>query len=180
MLKLNNFFYNYTFDDYNEKSSEKNFKIFLRDIESKISILFFIGLFFPISLCFLIIFKIIDVIFLLFFIPFFFDPDPPKKFVRPINPLPLLSNRRLVVQQGVFICPGDIRSSFNENLQALDGWDKENNVFRIEFKFTKNERNKALRELYRMNVNRAALFPGIDGFAASLEHKIAIYCQLTK
>ena len=70
-LLIDNFFYNYSFDDFNEKSSEKNFKIFLRDIESKISILFFIGLFFPISLCFLIIFQIIDVILLLFFIPLF-------------------------------------------------------------------------------------------------------------
>jgi len=70
-LLIDNFFYNYSFDDFNEKSSEKNFKIFLRDIESKISILFFIGLFFPISLCFLIIFQIIDIRFLLFFIPLF-------------------------------------------------------------------------------------------------------------
>ncbi len=70
-LLINNFFYNYNFDDFSEKSSEKNFKIFLRDIESKISILFFIGLFFPISLCFLIIFQIIDVVILIFFIPFF-------------------------------------------------------------------------------------------------------------
>jgi hypothetical protein len=115
-----------------------------------------------------------------FFIPFFFDPDPPIKFVRPINPLPLLSNRRLIIQQGVFICPGDIRSSFDENLKALNGWDKENNVFRIHFKFTTNERNKALRELYRMNINRAALFPGIDGFAKSLKQKIALYGLLNK
>ena len=70
-LLIDNFFYNYNFDDFNEKSSEKNFKIFLRDIESKISILFFIGLFFPIGLCFLILFKIIDIILLLFFIPLF-------------------------------------------------------------------------------------------------------------
>ncbi|TFG08752.1 MAG: hypothetical protein EU539_01505 [Promethearchaeota archaeon] len=54
-----------------ETSSEKNFKILLKDIESKISIIFFIGLFFPIGLCFLILFRQIDLIFMLFFIPFF-------------------------------------------------------------------------------------------------------------
>lgn len=70
-LLLNKFFYNYNFDEFSEKSSEKSFKIFLRDIESKISILFFIGLFFPISLCFLIIFQIIDFLVLIFFVPFF-------------------------------------------------------------------------------------------------------------
>jgi len=71
-LLLNKFIYNYNFDDFSEKSSEKNFKIFLRDIESKISILFFIGLFFPIGLCFLIIFQIIDTLILIIFIPIFF------------------------------------------------------------------------------------------------------------
>ncbi|MFX1345271.1 MAG: hypothetical protein ACFFBC_03340 [Promethearchaeota archaeon] len=68
---LINKFESYDFDNFTESSLESQFKIYLRQIQSKISILFFIGLFFPIGLCFLILFQLIKVIFLLLFIPFF-------------------------------------------------------------------------------------------------------------
>ena len=67
-LLINKFNYNYT----NENTLERQFKIYLRQIQSKISILFFIGLFFPIGICFLILFQLVNIIFLLLFIPFFF------------------------------------------------------------------------------------------------------------
>jgi len=53
-LLLSNFSNNYRLK---EKSLEKNFRKFLREIESKLSILFFFGLFFPLGLCFLILFQ---------------------------------------------------------------------------------------------------------------------------
>ncbi|MFX1327102.1 MAG: hypothetical protein ACFE91_03030 [Promethearchaeota archaeon] len=56
----------------NENSAlERRFKIYLREVQSKISIIFFIGIFFPIGLCFLILFQVINVVFLIFLIPFF-------------------------------------------------------------------------------------------------------------
>jgi len=67
-LLINKFNYTYT----NESTLERQFKIYLRQIQSKISILFFIGLFFPIGICFLILFQLINMLFLLLFIPFFF------------------------------------------------------------------------------------------------------------
>ncbi|MFX0029774.1 MAG: hypothetical protein ACFE8B_11230 [Candidatus Hermodarchaeota archaeon] len=68
---VSNKFDNHDFDIFPENSLESQFKIYLKQIQSKISILFFIGLFFPIGLCFLILFQLINVIFLLFFIPLF-------------------------------------------------------------------------------------------------------------
>lgn len=70
-LLVNNFEYEFNDNKVEETNSEKNFRIILRDIESKISIIFFIGLFFPIGLCFLILFHQIDYIIMILFIPFF-------------------------------------------------------------------------------------------------------------
>lgn len=69
-LLINNFNDN-DYSDVNENSLEKQFKIYLRQIQSKISIFFFIGLFFPIGICFLILFQLINIIILILFIPFF-------------------------------------------------------------------------------------------------------------
>jgi len=70
-LVVNDFNTDYEFQKLDDNTSERNFKVVLRDIESKISIVFFIGLFFPIGLCFLILFQQINTIFIIFFIPFF-------------------------------------------------------------------------------------------------------------
>jgi len=70
-LLINNFNDNYEFDKLTENSLEKNFKIYLKEIQSKISIIFFIGVFFPIGLCFLILFQIINIMILIFLVPFF-------------------------------------------------------------------------------------------------------------
>ncbi|MFX1313784.1 MAG: hypothetical protein ACFFHD_14430 [Promethearchaeota archaeon] len=69
-LLLNNFLNNSN-EYYDSKPLEKQFKIYLRELNSKISIIFFIGLFSPIGLCFLILFQIVNFLFLIFFIPFF-------------------------------------------------------------------------------------------------------------
>ncbi len=70
-LLINNFDNNKIFNDYKDSALEKKFKIYLRGIQSKISILFFIGIFFPIGLCFLILFRLINLLILIFVIPFF-------------------------------------------------------------------------------------------------------------
>ncbi|MFX1464259.1 MAG: hypothetical protein ACFFBF_14610 [Promethearchaeota archaeon] len=70
-LLIKNFNTIYKLEDNENSALEKKFKIYLREIQSKISIFFFIGVFFPIGLCFLILFQIINLILLLFLIPFF-------------------------------------------------------------------------------------------------------------
>ncbi len=56
----------------NENSLEKKFRKYLREIESKLSILFFFGLFFPLGLCFLILFQRINYYILISILPLFF------------------------------------------------------------------------------------------------------------
>lgn len=55
-----------------EGSVERDFKVFIRQIESRLSIIFFIGTFFPIGLCFLILFQILNMFILLLILPLYF------------------------------------------------------------------------------------------------------------
>ncbi|MFX1257792.1 MAG: hypothetical protein ACFFAN_08035 [Promethearchaeota archaeon] len=70
-LLVNHFSSDYDFNRLEETNSEKKFKVVLRDIESKMSVIFFIGLFFPIGLCFIILLQKIHTFFLIVFIPLF-------------------------------------------------------------------------------------------------------------
>jgi hypothetical protein len=82
----------------------------------------------------------------------------------PINPFRL--NERLRVQQGAFLIQGDISKPFTENLDALSRGEATNNILRIVI--PELLRQEALQRLWSMDVSRAALFPGLDGFAKSL------------
>jgi hypothetical protein len=79
-------------------------------------------------------------------------------------------NERLTVQQGLFLCPSQVSAGFEENLQAmsLTGTKIE------KLDFPSNLRESVLAELNKMNINRASLFPGIDGFAQSLAVNVQI------
>ena len=95
-----------------------------------------------------------------------------KKFVFPINPYRL--NERLVIQQGLFLCPGDVSSSFEANLEALaqdNGGKKDfsGSLIKYTIKNDSQLRKQITQRLQRMNMNRATLFPGLDGFSQSLE-----------
>jgi len=68
-LLISNFAYNETLT---ENSLEKKFRQYLREIESKLSVFFFIGLFFPLGICFIILFQKINFILLVIILPFFF------------------------------------------------------------------------------------------------------------
>jgi len=81
--------------------------------------------------------------------------------------LPRRRNRRLVAQQGLFLVPANLGVSFLENLG--DGTpDIEGRVVKIVLR--NSMREEALDELALMNINRATLFPGLDGFAQSLKY----------
>ena len=92
-----------------------------------------------------------------------FMTTPYVAAVWPINPFRL--NERLRVQQGAFLIQGDISKSFLTNLRALSK-DPTDNIVRIVI--PEALRIQALRGLWSMDISRAALFPGLDGFAKSL------------
>ncbi len=71
-LLLSNFSHNNIRNGFSENSLEKQFRTYLREIESKLTVLFFIGLFFPLGLCFLILFQRINYFLLISILPLFF------------------------------------------------------------------------------------------------------------
>jgi FRG domain-containing protein len=92
-----------------------------------------------------------------------FMKKPYVSAVWPINPFRL--NERLRVQQGAFLLQGDISKSFLDNLTALSPTPTDR-IVRIVI--PESLRIPALRQLWSMDISRAALFPGLDGFAKSL------------
>jgi hypothetical protein len=97
-----------------------------------------------------------------------FRADPPKVLACQQNPFRL--NERLTIQKGVFMCPGKVALPFEDNLCELSGWREIDNIKKviIPHKF----RRKVLNRLYDMNITRATLFPGLDGFSQSLKVSI--------
>ena len=84
--------------------------------------------------------------------------------VFPVNAMRL--NERSTIQQGVFLCPGKVTKPFEENLKSLEGFDNEENL--VKLIIPDHLRLEALARLHAMNINRASLFPGLQGFAESL------------
>lgn len=91
--------------------------------------------------------------------------EKPERSIWAINAFRL--NERLSVQQGVFLCPGDVTASFEDNLNA--GGPSAENLVCFEFATEPKPRAAMLGALHRMNINNASLFPGLDGFARSLK-----------
>lgn len=81
--------------------------------------------------------------------------------VLPVEPFRL--TERLTIQQGTFICSGDVNQSLLENLGAMQSTEET----LLKLVIPANVRNRALEELRLMNITRASLFPGVEGFAQS-------------
>jgi hypothetical protein len=90
---------------------------------------------------------------------------------------PFRMNERLTVQQGLFLVPIVIGSSFLANLKKATVADASPTpgLYRIDLYLTREGRLRVLEELRKMNIHRASLFPGIDGFAQSLATEIEIW-----
>ncbi len=84
--------------------------------------------------------------------------------VCPVRPFRM--HDRLALQQGLFVVSGNPDKTFVENLAAFGTDDVTKHLIRVHI--PKKDRLKALTDLNRMNINRATLFPGIDGFVQSL------------
>jgi hypothetical protein len=87
---------------------------------------------------------------------------------------PTLLNERLIIQQGLFLCPGDVSISFEDNIKKLDCWTDPNHILKLKFILPKEGYFEAIKELLSMNISYATLFPGLDGFAKSYKQKILI------
>lgn len=106
----------------------------------------------------------------------YFRPQASDSRARAITPFvyhvnPFILNERITAQQGVFLCPGDVSQSFDSNLTATGA--PADAVQRIEIRIDVDGRCEFLRNLRRMTITRAALFPGLQGFAQSLRTLLA-------
>ena len=92
-----------------------------------------------------------------------------KKYVVPVSPL--RRNTRLARQHGLFLCPGDISSTFDDNLAETIKGKKE--VVRL-IRLPASIRSEALRALGEMNIGLHTLYGDLTGWAESrrdLVHK---------
>jgi hypothetical protein len=85
-----------------------------------------------------------------------------KLGIAPANPFRL--NERLTIQKGIFLCPGDISESFWKNLLAF----KPDHRYVKKIVIQQRHHPEFIEKLAYMNIDRATLFPGLDGFAVSL------------
>ena len=81
---------------------------------------------------------------------------------------PFRMNRRYSLQQSIFVSTGNSYETFMQQLNFL-GKDAAKAVARIEI--PTSEQKTALRNLLKMNIHRASLFPDIDGYALSMKLK---------
>jgi hypothetical protein len=100
--------------------------------------------------------------------------EEPMPLVFVVNPFRL--NRRLIIQQALFLISGDICRPFVENLRQSYNHDDaalRAHLHKIVLKPDKKERNRILRELRGMNISTEVLFPDLSGFAQSLAQRLA-------
>jgi FRG domain-containing protein len=98
----------------------------------------------------------------------FLDADPPLRFVTPVNPYRL--NERMIAQQGLFLCPGDISQPFETNLEAVPSATDASNLRKVFL--SRSLLPEAFRSFRSMNITASSLFPGVDGYARSQYHSM--------
>jgi FRG domain len=92
-------------------------------------------------------------------------------FFRDKNAIPLVGvvtpqrlNQRINIQQGTFLCQGDISKKFEENFIAILSKKKDeskNNFIKLVLNIDLKNKKDIFLHLQRMNINRATLFPGL-------------------
>jgi hypothetical protein len=83
---------------------------------------------------------------------------------------PYFKNRRVVAQSGTFAWPADITRPLDAILSNKKG-------VIAKLVLPAHIRRQALRELYRMNITYATLFPDLDGLARSLAFELEHHWQ---
>jgi len=85
---------------------------------------------------------------------------------------PYAMNRRLIAQSGTFIVPGVLDRPIEDILQNYPN--PKNTLIKFLLP-VKKVRDKGMRELYRMNITSASLFPDLDGLARSLAYELEFH-----
>jgi hypothetical protein len=83
---------------------------------------------------------------------------------------PHTMNQRLIAQSGTFAVPGVLDVPLEEILSDRD----QENIL-AKFVLTNPVREVGMRELYRMNITFATLFPDLDGLARSMGYELEFH-----
>lgn len=83
---------------------------------------------------------------------------------------PSTMNRRLIAQSGTFAVPGVL----DVPLEEILGDRNQENIL-AKFILTNPVREVGMRELYRMNITYATLFPDLDGLARSMGYELEFH-----
>ena len=108
------------------------------------------------------------------FASLYVNRTPPLSFVYPATPREL--HDRLSIQQGVFLCPGDVSKSWLENLSAVEFAADESRS--RSFVLDRALMPDAFEGLLRMNVTARSLLPGLDGYARSMNHRLRLLLDI--
>jgi len=89
-------------------------------------------------------------------------------FLYAINPYHL--NKRLSIQQGIFLIPTDLTIPYMDNLKAtIMGPSDRSMIKKIKIKCKQKFIDDSFYYLNRMNINDSTHFPGLDGFSRYLK-----------
>src|SRR5207244_746177 len=88
--------------------------------------------------------------------------DRKRRWVAPVAPS--RKNERLLNQKGLFLCPGSIEATFQENLDATMTPGVDLKLICLHAGL----RTDGIRDLRRMNVDMRTLYPDLSGFAQSM------------
>ncbi len=103
--------------------------------------------------------------------------------------MPQLLNERIHIQQGLFLINGSFLSKFDDILfqtLSIDNTERINEkVVEVEIEKTEIEevtifkivinasiKKDLIKELYKMNISREIIYPGIEGFSQSIKTRI--------
>ncbi len=92
-----------------------------------------------------------------------------------INISPFYLNERQQIQQGLFLFSTNLSKPLEQILfSMIDQEDEKNKIFKLVIKYTPGQIRKMINFMDKINISRRTLFPGLDGFAASLKLKSAL------
>jgi hypothetical protein len=84
---------------------------------------------------------------------------------------PYAMNRRLIAQSGTFLVPSVLDRPIDD---ILANYPKPKGTL-VKFLLSPRIREKGMRELYKMNITQASLFPDLDGLARSLAFELEFH-----
>jgi len=97
-------------------------------------------------------------------------------FVQSENPQRL--HQRLDIQNGVFLCPGNVAKSFMQNLSCLFDRDSKSKIKKFTCELSTTRLSDLLDNFRTKTITRQSLLPGPDGFAQSMKYKLALFKRI--